>query len=202
MAGQLGLYTCETCPADCSVQEAPSFTINNCVDSIELFLSEISTIYFVGVSDSDCTQPTTKPEDWESAANWTSVLSNTDAGKIRFLNVVGDIPEPEQEIVVMSGGREKSGLKTFLLNYDIDEFNDDNYTAHRMLECGFTGFFWYGTKGGKLFGGPKGIKATVVKSFVPHERGDNTYQKIIGQIKWRSKCSPEMITSPIATGNC
>lgn len=202
MAGQLGLYTCETCPADCSVQQAPVFSINNCVDSIALYESEISVIYFVGVDDDDCTEPAAKPADWESASNWASVLSNTDNDKIRFLNVIGDMPEPEQQITTMSGGREKVGAKTFLVNYDIDEFNDDNYTAHRQLECGFTGFFWYGTKGGLLFGGPKGVKATVVKSFSPHERGENIYQKIVGQIKWKSNCSPAMIVNPIVSGTC
>lgn len=202
MAGQLGLYTCETCPADCSVQEAPVFTINNCVDAIALFESEISVLYFVGVSDEDCTEPAAKPTDWESASAWAAVLSNTEAGKIRFLNVIGDMPEPEQEIITLSGGREKAGLKTYLVNFDIDEFNDVNYTAMRALNCGFTGFFWYGTKGGKLFGGPKGLKATVVKAFTPHERGENIYQKIIGQLKWRSQCAPDMIASPIVSGTC
>lgn len=202
MAGQLGLYACETCPTDCSVQEAPVFSINNCVDAITLYESEISIIYFVGIDNTDCTEPLTKPSDWTSAAAWAEVLSNTEVGKIRRLNVIGDMPEPEQQIITMSGGREKVGAKTFLINFDIDEFNADNYTAMRELECGFTGFFWYGTKGGLLFGGPKGIKATVVKANTLHERGENLYQKILSQIKWKSNCSPEMIVSPITSGTC
>lgn len=201
MAGQLGLYTCESCPTDCSTQQPQEWTINNCVDSIELFESEISVLYYTGVSDSDCSEPAVKPADWESAANWASVLANTGNDKIRFLNVIGDIAEPEQPIVTLSGGREKAGMKTFTLNADVDEFNDTNHTAMRKLECGFTGFFWYGTKGGKLFGGPKGIKATVVKAFTPHERGD-AYQKISLQIKWKSKCSPAMIANPIVASTC
>lgn len=202
MAGQLGLYTCETCPEDCSVQQAPTFSINNCVDAIALFESEISVIYFTGVSDDDCTEPVAKPANWENASDWADAISNTENDKIRAINVIGDMPEPEQEIITMSGGREKAGLKTYLQNFDVDEFNDDNYTAMRTLQCGFTGFFWYGTKGGKLFGGPKGIKATIVKAFTPHERGENIYQKIVYQLKWRSQCAPEMITNPIVSGTC
>lgn len=202
MAGQLGLYICETCPESCSVQEAPDFSINSCVDSITLYESEISTLYFVGVDATDCTEPAAKPADWTQAADWVTVLSNTEDGKIRFINVIGDMPEPEQTITVLSGGREKVGMKTFLLNWDLDEFNPTNYTGMRKLECGFTGFFWYGTRGGLLYGGPKGIKASVTKVNNPKERGDNVYEKILGQIKWMAKCHPPMIVSPIAASAC
>lgn len=202
MAGQLGLYTCETCPTDCTVQQAPAWTINDCIDSIELFESEISVIYYVGVKSDDCTEPAVKPTDWTLAADWAAVIANTGDDKIRRLNVIGDMPEPEQTIQVLSGGREKAGPKTFTINYDVDEINAANWTAHRKMECGFTGFFWYGTKGGKLFGGPKGIKAAVVKSNSLHERGENIFQKISQQIKWRSTCSPLMIDNPIASGTC
>lgn len=202
MAGQLGLYTCETCPEDCSVQQAPVFSINGCVDAITLYESEISKIHFVGVSEEDCTEPITKPVDWTSAANWATELDNEADDKIRSINVIGDMPEPEQQIITMSGGREKVGAKTFIVNFDIDEFNATNYTAMRELECGFTGFFWFETKGGLLFGGPKGIKATVVKANTIHERGENLYQKILCQLKWKSNCSPAMIVSPIVAGTC
>lgn len=202
MAGQLGLYLCETCPEDCANQAAPVFTINNCVDAITLYESEISHVYFIEVSVEDCTLPLLAPDDWTSAVDWAAVLSNTEVGKIRSLNVIGDLPEPEQVETLLSGGRKKIGNKTFNLNFDIDEFNAVNYTASRKLECGFTGFFWYGTRGGLLFGGPNGIKATVIKSNAPHERGDNVYQKILNQIQWEAKCKPPMITSPITEAVC
>lgn len=202
MAGQLGLYTCEACPVDCSTQNAPVFTINNCVDAINLYESEISKIYFVGVDDTDCTEPAAKPTDWESASDWAAVISNTTANMIRSLNVIGDLPEPEGTEIVLSGGRKKFGNKTFNLNFDLDEFNAVNYTASRQLECGFTGFFWYGTRGGLLFGGAKGIKGTILKANAPHERGENVYQKILMQLQFESKCKPEMIVSPIAEASC
>jgi len=202
MAGQLGLYTCETCPTDCSVQQAPDFSINNCVDAIELFLSEISSIYFTGVDEEDCTEPIAKPTDWTSASDWTDVLDNEADDKIRFINVIGDMPEPEQQETILSGGRKKIGNKTYTINGDLDEFNATNYTAMRKLQCGFTGFFWFQTRGGKLFGGPKGFKAIVTKAFSPHERGENVYQKISIQIQWESKCAPDMIASRIVSGTC
>lgn len=202
MAGQLGLYDCETCPTDCTTQQAPVFTINSCVDAITLYLSEISKIYFCSPDPNDCTQPVAKPSDWTSAPAWADVLSNTEDDKIRYINVIGDIPEPEQQETVMSGGRIKIGNKTYTCNWDVDEINAVNYTASRKLECGYTGFFWYETRGGLLFGGPKGIKANVTKANSPHERGDTAYQKILGQIKWESKCKPEMIVSPITAASC
>lgn len=201
MAGQLGLYACETCVTDCDNAQAPAFTINNCVDAITLYESEIAYLFFVGVKPDDCTEPVIKPTDWTLAADWVAVLSNTDDNKIRQLNVIGDMPVPDKTETILSLGRKKIGMKTFKLNADLDEFNTVNYTASRKLECGFTGFFWYGTKGGLLFGGPKGIKATVVAADNPKERG-GAYEKIILGIEFESKCKPPMIVSPIAQASC
>lgn len=202
MAGQLGLYTCETCPENCSTQQAPDFLINECVDAINLYDSEIAVILFVGVDPTDCTEPVVKPVDWTSAGAWANVMSNTDDDKIRSINVIGDMPKPEKTTNTISKGRQKSSNKKFRINADLDEFNTTNYTAMRKLECGFTGFFWWITKGGLLYGGTKGAKATIVDADSPHERGENVYQKIQLGIEFESKCHPAMIVSPLTTVTC
>lgn len=199
---QLGLYQCETCAEDCATAQAPDFDINECADVIEFFESEISTLYMVGVSASDCTQPAAKPTDWTSPTDWAAVISNSDDNKIRMINVIGDMPAAEAAVINFSKGRQKNGRKTFTVNIDIDEFNSTNYTAMRQLECGFTGFFWFGTRGAKLYGGPSGFKASVINANAPKERGENVYEKIQIVLQFESKCSPEMIDSPIAVATC
>lgn len=199
---QLGLYACPTCPVDCAAAEAPAFSINDCAEAIEFYESEISDFYFTGVDATDCTVAEIVPVAWTSGANWASVIANTGALKIRHLNVIGDMPLPEATNITFSKGRIKNGLKTYTVNLTLDEYNTTNYTAMRTMECGFTGFGWFGTRGGLLYGDQTGIKFTVTSIGAPKERGENVYEKIEITIQWQSRCSPAMIISPITTASC
>lgn len=199
---QLGLYACETCPADCDAAAAPAFDINDCAEAIEFYESEISDFFFTGVDATDCTVAEIVPVAWTSGANWASVIANTGALKIRRINVIGDMPLPEATNITFSKGRIKNGLKTFTQNITIDEYNPTNYTAMRLLECGYTGFAWFQTRGGLLYGGQTGIKFTVTSIGAPKERGENVYERIEMVIQWQSRCSPAMIVSPIVSVAC
>lgn len=199
---QLGLYACAACPEDCGVAVAPNFDINECVDAIEFYDSEIAVLYMTGVDPDDCTVAAVWPADPTAALDWAALINNTGAGAIRAINVVGDMPAKTSTPLTFSKGRIKNVGGIFTANITIDEFNLTNYAAMRLLECGYTGFFAFQTLGGMLYGAATGIKAQVISADAPKVRGENNFEKIEIVLQWKSKCSPDMIVSPITQAAC
>ena len=138
------LYACATCGGSCSGGTCVSFATNDCQDSIVLKESEIDTMLYSCPDAVDNTIPAFKPTDWELDADWTAAIT---AG-LKRVNVVGDIPEPTDEIVTLSKGRKKVAKKTFVANIDIDEWTAANYESMRGWECGAVVFMWFQTRGG------------------------------------------------------
>jgi len=181
----LGLYSCPDCGTDCG-NTCVTFVTNDCPEVIELCLSEICKWMYSCPDPDDPTQPLFAPTDWTAEADWEAAIT---AGLIG-VNVIGDIPEPTQDIVQISKGRQKFGTKTFTANIDIDEWTIDNYEAMRQLSCGATMYNWFQTRSGVIFGGPTGVRADVIKANSPLTRGDNQYKRILIGLEWEAKCDP------------
>ena len=164
------------CPADCTV-------------------SQITKIYI--------TKPDATPfTDWTVPTEWETRIANTDpteptGDEIRILTVIGDKPAPSSNVIDISGGRKYTTNKNHTIPFDIDETNDVNYEAMRMLQCGGQFRIWYETLGGKLYGGDEGILATVDISDIL-ARGVNEIEKLTGTLSWDKKFDPERTDSPIA----
>ena len=175
------------CPTDCSGSvQAVSF--NECAP--ERHWGEISKVY-VGPSD------LADFADVTSLAEWTGKLADTGDDKIRTLICIGEQPEPEQTEIFTSGNRYAYSPKKFLINFEIDETNDANYTFLSMSECGGKFKIWYETSDGILYGGSAGIEATLkMNQVIPKER--EGLVKFMCQAKWQASQHPYRCTSPMA----
>lgn len=192
------------CPEDCDVS-LPELNFSDCAPEINL--SQIKRIYLAKVTAASFV-------DWTLPDEWAERITNTDpepitdeedpdypggptGDEIRQLVVIGDKPAPSSNVIDISGGRKYTTNKTHTLPFDIDETNDVNYEAMRMMQCGGTFKMWYETAGGKLYGGNSGITVTVDISDIL-ARGINEIERLTGTFTWERRFDPERTTSPIA----
>lgn len=180
---------------ECDALEMPAVSFGNCAP--EQNESEINAVFITIDDPENPGEALGGPTDWESAADWTAALSQTAEGKVRKLTVIGDLPEPEQEIRIVSDRRRVPGLKTFTLNATVDDTNDDNYEFLLTLECGFKVRIWYSTIGGKLYGGEQGILASIIKANAPLDRGQNTFERFEYAFLWERSAHPPRIANPM-----
>ncbi len=178
-----------TCPDDCTGLPAVSFDV--CAP--ELHYGEVAKLYIAAADADDFTNV-------EDLAEWTTRLDDSatlTGDEIRELIVIGELAEPEQTEITISGDRTAVGFKQFSLAFEVDETNDTNYNFLLTLECNMKMKMWYETADGMLYGGNEGIEATIrVNQVIPRERTELV--KFIGTAKWRSQFSPLRCVSPNA----
>lgn len=193
------LYTCPTCPEDCDDFTMPAVDFSDCVDSHVEEESEISEVLMAAIqTDGSGNQSAVgAPGDWTSAASWASALSDSGGSSVRQLIGIGDKGAADQTSRVISRGRTKYGPKNFTINFDIDDVSALNYELIRNLECGVDVVVWYQTRGGYLYGGSTGVKATATADWIL-DRGADTYSRGAITLTWKAKCNPPRIESPIA----
>jgi hypothetical protein len=187
-------HVCPAC-AECTSLEMPTFVFNECAPQQNE--SEICAIYITIEDPLNPGEALGGPTDWTQTADWATAIHNTTADKVRKLTVIGDLPEPEQEIRIVSKRRRVFGTKVFNLNATVDDVTDENYEAMQALECGYVVRIWYETIGGYLYGGAQGVRASIVKANAPLDRGQNTFERIEYGFLFEASCHPPRIETPI-----
>lgn len=183
----MSVFVLPTCPTECS-GSLNSVAFNECAP--ELHYGEVEWLYVARADASDFT-------DITNIAEWTPRLSedSVDADAIRPIHVIGEMPEPEQNELTISGDRIVTGYKTFTLSFEIDETNDTNYEFLLNTECNLRYKIWFATADGMLYGGNEGIEAVIkLNQIIPRERTELV--KFTGNVKWKSKFSPLRCTNP------
>ena len=176
------------CPTSCTgYVNAVSF--NECAP--EVHWGEIAKVY-VAPADLDLTG-----FDASDLADWTAKLADTGDDKIRTLIGIGEMVEPEQTEVAISGDRTIQGYKKFIVNFEIDETNDTNYAFLAMTECNGKYKFWFETADGMLYGGNDAIEGSIkMNQVIPKSRQELV--KIMSKFSWQAKQHPYRCTSPMA----
>lgn len=183
----MSVLSLPTCPTDCT-GSLPAVNFDVCAP--ELHYGEISKIYLATAEAEDFTNV-------ELPGEWTTRLTVEDKDSIRELVVIGELPEPEQTEVQISGDRKVIGQKEFTINFEIDETNDLNYNLLLTHECNLTSKIWYETSDGMLYGGNEGILVSIrMNNVIPRERAE--IQKFIGTAKWKSQFNALRSISPMA----
>lgn len=144
---------------------------------------------------------TTPFTDFGSALEWANRLSQTDVAvdKIRLLTIRGNKPATTKTNIVLTNNRTVITNRRHILNFVVDEVNDDNYDFFRMTQCGIIQFrIWPITDDGKeLQGGDAGILATVFAEAI-YDEGTGAIQRIVGTAEWDAQQDPQRVANPIA----
>lgn len=179
----MSVLTLPVCPEGCGGLPASKF--NDC--SPELHYGRVTKVYLASADFN------TTSFNSESLSSWTTAIS--DKNVYKFV-VIGELPEPDQEEVEVSGGRTAVGLKNFTLPFIVDETNDVNYQWLLTVECNMTFKMWFETSDGMLYGGNDGIKASIVANhIIPREDTALTYIDV--KAKWKAQRSPLRCLSPM-----
>ena len=185
----MSVLTLPTCPTDCA-SALPEVDFDLCAPAVHY--GEVSMLYVARADAADFSNV-------DQIGEWNTRLSETDPGAdaIRPLTIIGELPEPEQTELSISGDRTVVGFKNFTLNIEVDETNDTNYEFLLTYECNVQVKMWYATADGMLYGGNEGILATLrMNNVIPRDRAETA--KFIGTAKWKSKHSPLRCVSPMA----
>ncbi len=172
------------CPADCT-PELPAVAFATCPADVEALQGEISYIYLTAEG-----YPLSAYSDLEGVRVDNS---GTNADVIRKITVMGDKPAPEAVYLELSLNRRKLLRKNRTLNIVIDDVNDTNHEALRLLECGSDDLYlmWYEDSNGYIYGGLDGIpvKYLELNEIIPQSRDEKI--TFTGVITWESKYTEE-----------
>ena len=177
------------CPDNC-VFVLPENTFDFCKSDIHTGEIEIA---YLAAPGAECFT------DEESLAEWTTRLSATslDPDAIRRFRVIGNVPAATVSPVDISLGQKFFPEPERVINIMLEDNSDENYAFMRYLECQFTVKLWYQTAGGDLFGGACGLDVNISPSYTI-EDGQGSIHKQVWAVTYKSKFSPERVTSPLA----
>lgn len=180
----MSVISLPVCPTTCG-GTLGAIDFDDCAP--EVHFGEIAKLY-LGVLDEI---PFASQAEFDSAAHWATHLSDsaTTAGAIREFTVIGEMPEPEQTEVPISGDRIVQGFKKFVLNLEIDETNETNYNFLLLSECGGKYKAWFETADGIIYGGYQGLEVSV-KMNQPIPKSRQELVKITVKVSWQSKNHP------------
>lgn len=176
------------CANNCE-SELPVVEFSQCAP--ELLQAQVSVVYLANDG-----YPLT---DWTNPAEWASRISNdsTNANAIREMTVIASIADPTVTEKKISGGRTVYSPQEFTITGRIDDNSDTNYDFARATGCNRQYRMWYGTLGGKLYGGNAGI-LTNLRMWEGIPEDDLEYAVLNLQLKWKSSFAPLRIDNPMA----
>lgn len=176
------------CPTDCA-SSLGAVSFNEC--SPELHYGEIRKLYVARADAADFVNS-------GAIGEWTTRLSDTstDPDAIRTLIGIGEVPEPEQTEMLISGGRIIYSPMSFNLMFEVDETNDTNYNLMLETQCNNKYKIWAEMSDGMLYGGNSGIEL-VFKGTQPLPKTAEETVKILFKGKWKSAKSPLRTLSPM-----
>lgn len=176
------------CATDCS-SSLPVVEFSLCAPV--LLQAQVSEIYLANDGYS--------LTDWTDLDEWLTRISNTstDDNAIRQLTVIGSIADPTVTEKKISAGRTVYSPQEFTIAARIDDNSDLNYGFARAADCNRNYRMWYGTLGGKLYGGNTGILSNLrIWEVIPEDDGE--YATLSVQLKWKSQFKPLRIDNPMA----
>jgi len=139
------------------------------------------------------------PTDWTSAAAFVAAIDNTETAgrKGKYFIGMGDVPESADIIVPLGRGHQHIAGRVWTLNFAPGMATEGQYNFLRTLQRQHRQFrFWFATMGGRVLGGPQGIKPSFVtaKTLYGGGREDLEAAKIV--INWRSCAEPDRVDMP------
>lgn len=195
----LNTWTDITCPSACGA------TLNygalpsdpNCVSVPPL--SEISDIYI---------QPTgaTAPFNWTTPTAPTAVSgaidnTQTDNSKTKHLVVIGSQGDPEETIYNGPKGTRVVSKRRYTDELRVPITSQQLYDFLRQIQCNTLNFvFWFGTRGGFLFGGSNGISPAFSTARFPKVEGEEGVEEGVMLLEYETdNGDPPRTPNPLAS---
>lgn len=149
--------------------------------------------------------PTTAPlpSDWTTSDGWDGIIDNSETAgqKGKYLAVIGSLSDNRVE-TQFPKGRKQIIARDYQLNATYKRMDSDSYEFMKYMQR-FTYDhrlrFWYETSGGNLFGGPEGIRESLIDIKMPLEGELNSYEKAVIEIQFRADTAQRRTTTPFTS---
>ena len=178
------------CPTGCE-DALPIFSFDDCAP--EFNRSEIRWLY-LSLPTAESFTDVEDPTEW--ATRLVDELPAEPTGdEIIAVRVIGSKPLATANEIVTSHGTVNFNPE-HSITFRIDDTNQANYDAMRLIQCGLKLKFWYGTTGGKIYGGNDGV----IGSFTIGDQldeGEDSLEIFSGTVTWRSQQDPDRGENPI-----
>jgi hypothetical protein len=153
----------------------PTFSIDqNCID-YDQALSQVCGFYLVP-------DGATKASNWASAASWEDVVENDDITmtKPRYLTGIGSFLPTGKEDVTLSSGRWKEyAERSYQLDFEVLNTHPGHVELMRRFETGWRQWkAWIETVGGRIIGGPDGLKPFIPDGQFPFAKGPTDRERL------------------------
>lgn len=130
--------------------------------------------------------------DITDTAEWAANIASDD---IEVLTVKGTMGEPEREEYQAPKGKTIYGRPSFDVPFEIWDLTDENWEMMRKTYCNSSFKVWLITKS-YVFGGNSGINDATFKMFPLIEEGENSINRISGNLKWKGEAPPTRSAVP------
>lgn len=186
-----GQYSVAWTATTCDNSQQPAVSFAECAELVQQNESQIHGVLLCDLNATDPTAPATAaPVALSDLAAWEAVIGDL-AGQWKLLDVIGDIPEAEQTERIISKGRVKKSLKTFTINFDVDDTTDENYAFMRYCESSPEKIMYYYDK--DYLYGP--VKCQITRANAPKARGEDSYDVFVFSARWEHEHHPPRTTS-------
>lgn len=155
----------------------PALTVSYCTPTVNY--GQIRRIFFTRLGD-DMT-------DWTDDEEWGTRLDNSTAlpspptlAGIRYLNVIGSLPEPEIPELEISLGRKVYNIPRWTLSARVDETSTNNIAFARTVQAAGAAIYavWYETAD-KMYGGNSGLTASLkIAKVIPESKDELEYLQV------------------------
>lgn len=113
------------------------------------------------------------PDDWTSLASWQEVIDNSDltGNKGRYLVGIGSFLPLEEVIVELADGRvSETRDRPYALDFNVLQMTEGHERFGELLQRNWKEFdIWIETVGGRIVGGPYGMRPQFVNSRFPFD---------------------------------
>jgi hypothetical protein len=124
----------------------------------------------------------TKPSDWETMEGWTGVIDNSDTTgtKARYLVGIGSFLPEKQNVADLADGRlVEVKERNYRLTFSVLNMAAGHVRFGELLENNFKDFDVYlETLGGRLIGGPPGMRPVFADSKRPYGGGGTSTETL------------------------
>jgi len=127
------------------------------------------------------------PNDWTQQTDMEGLVDNTvsDNSAAKWLIGKGGVNDPEPVEVSVGKVDTVIARRIYSMEFELSVAPDTHYTFIQKLQRQYNNFnFWFGTLGGRVIGGPKGIKAKYLDAFVRYGAGEEDTEIGIINLEW------------------
>lgn len=139
------------------------------------------------------------PASWVSQTDMEGLVDNTDTvnAAAKFLIGKGSIEDPAPLVVNLGKKDRVIARRTYAMEFQLSVAASQHYALVQTLQRNYRQFrFWFGTLGGRVFGGQRGIKPEFIDAFTRYGAANTDTEIGVMRVEWWADGDPSRYDMP------